>query len=203
MYYSDYMNPNTYCLWHCNNNLYVNNVTVLNVVYDGGQQRLHHGHQHHLGGGGRGKQNDPQQLRHRGRRRGHHRGGGQHHHNSEQVDTLHNIDSLLFSFPIYRESLRLTHGARKSFVLAFSQDLGSGVRLVNVEWRYDHDIDLLDPLKVCVLLLCSDSVYMQNVSITSISLQSTRRIFIPNKSAINNSGALTTTAGSSKSSLML
>ena len=119
---------------------------------------------------------------------------------------VHNIDSLLFSFPISRESLRLTHGARKSFVLAFSQDLGSGVRLVNVEWRYDHDIDLLDPLKVCVLLLCSDSVYMQNVSITSISLQSSRRIFIPNKSsAINSSGALTTTAaaGSSKSSLML
>lgn len=106
-----------------------------------------------------------------------------------------------------KESLRLTHGARKSFVLAFSQDLGSGVRLVNVEWRYDHDISLLDPLKVCVLLLCSDSVYMQNVSITSISLQSSRRIFIPNKSsAINSSGALTTTtaaAGSSKSSLML
>ena len=115
--------------------------------------------------------------------------------------------TLLFSFPISRESLRLTHGARKSFVLAFSQDLGSGVRLVNVEWRYDHDISLLDPLKVCVLLLCSDSVYMQNVSITSISLQSSRRIFIPNKSsAINSSGALTTTtaaAGSSKSSLML
>ena len=54
----------------------------------------------------------------------------------------------------YRQSLRLTHGARKAFVLAFSRDLGT-VRLVNVEWTYDHEIDLLDPLKVCVLLLCS------------------------------------------------
>ena len=42
------------------------------------------------------------------------------------------------------------------------------VRLVNVEWRYDHDIDPLDPLKVCVLLLCSDAIYMESLAINSV-----------------------------------
>ena len=56
----------------------------------------------------------------------------------------------------------------KSFVLAFSRHLGT-VRLVNFQWRYDHDIDPLDPLKVCVLLLCSDAIYMESLTINSIS----------------------------------
>ena len=71
---------------------------------------------------------------------------------------------ITFSF---RESLRLTHGSGKSFVLAFSRQLGT-VHLVNVEWRYDHDIDPLDPLKVCVLLLCSDAIYMESLAINSV-----------------------------------
>ena len=75
------------------------------------------------------------------------------------------LNSWLFSC---RESLKLTHGKRKRFVLGFSRNLGT-VRLVNVEWRYDHDIDPLDPLKVCVLLLCSDAIYMESLAITSIS----------------------------------
>ena len=75
--------------------------------------------------------------------------------------------------------MRLTHGNRKSFVLAFTQDLGS-VRLVNVEWRYDHEIDFLDPLKVCVLILCSDSVYMQNVGLSTISFSNVTSTFAAN-----------------------
>lgn len=36
-YYSDYMNPNTYCLWSCNDQLYVANVTLSNItVMEGG-----------------------------------------------------------------------------------------------------------------------------------------------------------------------
>ncbi len=31
LYHSDYMNPNTYCLWSCNNQLYVKNITVTSV----------------------------------------------------------------------------------------------------------------------------------------------------------------------------
>ena len=42
------------------------------------------------------------------------------------------------------------------------------MHLVNVEWRYDHDIDPLDPLKVCVLLLCSDAIYMESLAINSV-----------------------------------
>ena len=80
--------------------------------------------------------------------------------------------------------MRLTHGNRKSFVLAFTQDLGS-VRLVNVEWRYDHEIDFLDPLKVCVLILCSDSVYMQNVGLSTISF--TNVTSISSSSSASNS----------------
>ena len=72
----------------------------------------------------------------------------------------------MITFP-FRESLRLTHGSGKSFVLAFSRQLGT-VHLVNVEWRYDHDIDPLDPLKVCVLLLCSDAIYMESLAINSV-----------------------------------
>ena len=60
----------------------------------------------------------------------------------------------------------MTHGNEKSFVFGFSRDLGN-VKLVNVEWSYDHDIDPLDPLKVCVLLICSDSVYVQNLAVSS------------------------------------
>ena len=52
--------------------------------------------------------------------------------------------------------------------MAFSRQLGT-VRLVNVEWRYDHEIDPLDPLKVCVLLLCSDAIYMESLAVYSIS----------------------------------
>ena len=32
VYYSDFMDPNTYCLWGCNNDLYVSNVTVMSNV---------------------------------------------------------------------------------------------------------------------------------------------------------------------------
>ena len=39
IYYSDYMNPNTYCLWNCNNNLYINDVTVYSM-----NMRKGHGH---------------------------------------------------------------------------------------------------------------------------------------------------------------
>ena len=75
----------------------------------------------------------------------------------------------LFEFSIFflRESQRLTHGTKKSFVLAFSRHLGT-VRLVNVEWQYDHDIDPLDPLKVCVLLLCTDSIHVQTLAVSSL-----------------------------------
>ena len=52
--------------------------------------------------------------------------------------------------------------------MAFSRQLGA-VRLVNVEWNYDHEIDPLDPLKVCPVLLCSDAIYMKNLAIYSIS----------------------------------
>lgn len=62
----------------------------------------------------------------------------------------------------------MTHGHGKSFVLGFSRDLGT-VNLVNVFWSYDHDIDPLDPLKVCVLLICSDSIYVQNLAVSSDS----------------------------------
>ena len=82
--------------------------------------------------------------------------------------------------------MRLTHGNRKSFVLAFTQDLGS-VRLVNVEWRYDHEIDFLDPLKVCVLILCSDSVYMQNVGLSTISFTNVTSISSSSSSSASNS----------------
>ena len=75
------------------------------------------------------------------------------------------LNFLLLYF--LRESQRLTHGTRKSFVLAFSRHLGT-VRLVNVEWQYDHDIDPLDPLKVCVLLLCTDSIHVQTLAVSSL-----------------------------------
>jgi len=66
------------------------------------------------------------------------------------------------------ESLKVTHGTSTGFVLAFSRQLGT-VRLVNVEWNYDHEIDPLDPLKVCPVLLCSDAIYMKSLAIYSIS----------------------------------
>ena len=65
--------------------------------------------------------------------------------------------------------MRLTHGASQAFILAFSRNLGS-VRLVNVEWRYDHDIDPLDPLKVCVLFVCSDAIYMESLSTANVQI---------------------------------
>jgi hypothetical protein len=36
LYYSDYMNPNTYCLWNCNDKLYVDNVTISSLTGSGG-----------------------------------------------------------------------------------------------------------------------------------------------------------------------
>ena len=73
----------------------------------------------------------------------------------------------LFYLVIYfRESIRLFHGMSKRFVLSFSNDLGY-INLINLEWLYDHDINPLDPFKVCVLL-CSDKIHLQNVAITSL-----------------------------------
>ena len=66
----------------------------------------------------------------------------------------------------FRESVRLIHGMSKRFMLSFSKDLGH-INLVNFEWVYDHDIDPLDPFKVCVFL-CSDKIHLQNVAITSL-----------------------------------
>ena len=54
----------------------------------------------------------------------------------------------------------------KRFMLSFSKDLGY-IKLINFEWVYDHDIDPLDPFKVCVLL-CSDKIHLQNVAMTSL-----------------------------------
>ena len=51
-------------------------------------------------------------------------------------------------------------------MLSFSQNLGH-VNLINFEWIYDHDINPLDLLKVCVLL-CSDKIHLQNMAITSL-----------------------------------
>ena len=66
----------------------------------------------------------------------------------------------------FRESIRLFHGMSKRFVLSFSNDLGH-INLINLQWLYDHDINPLDPFKVCVLL-CSDKIHLQNVAITSL-----------------------------------
>ena len=76
--------------------------------------------------------------------------------------------SIFFLSHKYRESLKVTHGTSTGFVLAFSRQLGT-VRLVNVEWNYDHEIDPLDPLKGCPVLLCSDAIYMKSLAIYSIS----------------------------------
>merc|ERR1712038_323139 len=64
------------------------------------------------------------------------------------------------------KSIRLIHGMSKRFMLSFSKDLGY-IKLINFEWVYDHDIDPLDPFKVCVLL-CSDKIHLQNVAMTSL-----------------------------------
>ena len=66
----------------------------------------------------------------------------------------------------FRKSVRIIHGMSKRFMLSFSKDLGH-INLVNFEWVYDHDIDPLDPFKVCVFL-CSDKIHLQNVAITSL-----------------------------------
>ena len=39
--------------------------------------------------------------------------------------------------------------------------------IVNLRWDYDHEIDPLDLAKVCVLL-CTDTVNVQNLTITSL-----------------------------------
>ena len=59
------------------------------------------------------------------------------------------------------------HGSEKRFVVGLGQDLGA-VDIANLRWDYDHDIDPLDLTKVCVLL-CSDHVHVQSVTVTSLS----------------------------------
>ena len=66
----------------------------------------------------------------------------------------------------FRLSQRLTHGRTISYLLAFSRNLGR-VELVNLEWKYDHTIDPLDLMKVCVLM-CSDDVYLKNVTVKAV-----------------------------------
>ena len=50
--------------------------------------------------------------------------------------------------------------------MAFSRNLGF-VDLCSLEWRYDHDIDPLDLMKVCVLM-CADDLFIRSVSIASV-----------------------------------
>jgi hypothetical protein len=63
----------------------------------------------------------------------------------------------------------MTHGGRNSYLLSFSRNLGR-VDLSSLDWTYDHNIDPLDLLKVCVLM-CSDDLYLKNVSIRSAHLK--------------------------------
>jgi len=63
-------------------------------------------------------------------------------------------------------SVRLYHGTRKGFLLPLDSDLGL-VDIVNLRWDYDHEIDPLDLAKVCVLL-CTDTVNVQNLTVTSL-----------------------------------
>ena len=77
------------------------------------------------------------------------------------------IHFLIYYFIVcFRKSVRLIHGMSKRLMLSFSKDLGH-INLINFEWLYDHDIDPLDPFKVCVFL-CSDKIHLQNVAITSL-----------------------------------
>ena len=50
--------------------------------------------------------------------------------------------------------------------MAFSRNLGF-VDLCSLEWRYDHDIDPLDLMKVCVLM-CADDLFIRSVRIASV-----------------------------------
>ncbi|XP_059098768.1 pancreatic lipase-related protein 2-like isoform X1 [Tigriopus californicus] len=64
------------------------------------------------------------------------------------------------------ESLRFVHGHEKNFLMSFPQDLGD-VRIVNLHWEYDHELDPLNLTKVCVLL-CSDHIYVRNITVAKV-----------------------------------
>jgi hypothetical protein len=50
-------------------------------------------------------------------------------------------------------------------MLGFYSDLGD-VGIANVNWKYDHDLNLLKLTKTCILL-CSDTLFVDRLEISS------------------------------------
>lgn len=59
--------------------------------------------------------------------------------------------------------MKLAHGTSERFLVAISDDLGDAVRIVQLHWTYDHGLDPLDLSKVCVLMLCSDHIFVRGI----------------------------------------
>ncbi len=64
-------------------------------------------------------------------------------------------------------SQRLTHGSRVPFLLKSDSPLGT-VRAVTLRWEYDHELDPLNLTKMCVFGLCSDHLFIRNITLRSL-----------------------------------
>jgi hypothetical protein len=62
-------------------------------------------------------------------------------------------------------SISLYHGNSARYMLGFYSDLGD-VGIANVNWKYDHDLNLLKLTKTCILL-CSDTLFVDRLEISS------------------------------------
>ncbi len=110
---------------------------------------------------------------------------------------MQECDVIVVSIPCkYSGSLRLTHGSRMGFLLSEGADLGA-VKAVTLRWEYDHEIDPLNLTKVkdnlfailqlttptnisllfqvCVFGLCSDHLFLRNVTVRSLQTNKSNR----------------------------
>jgi len=62
-------------------------------------------------------------------------------------------------------SQRFLKGSKNVFIVSLSKNIGL-VSIGEVFWKYDHEIDPFDLGKMC-LVFCSDSLYLENLTITS------------------------------------
>ena len=50
--------------------------------------------------------------------------------------------------------------------MGLPHDLGD-IKIANLYWQYDHELDPLNLIKVCVLL-CSDHLYVESITIAKL-----------------------------------
>ena len=82
---------------------------------------------------------------------------------------------FLFSNIFYcRESSVFHHGRLYSYQIESSKDLGD-LTVIQIHWVYDDEVKLLDFSRICLMFICSKSLYTDSVTVSMKTVESSNR----------------------------